>query len=66
MDHALFIDVLKPQQRLVDDADRLAWWQLPPPMKHVVERLAFEILHDDIVQPVGLADLKRPNDVGML
>ena len=66
VDHALLVEVLQAEQRLVDEADRLGRRQLAAPLQHLLERLAVEVLHDEVVQPVGLADLEGADDVGVL
>ena len=66
MDHPLLVNVLQAEQRLMDQPHRFAGRQALAALQHLVERLAFEILHDEIMDALGLADLESADDIGML
>ena len=61
--HRLFMNVLKTQQRLVDDPHRVGRRQLAPSLQRLLQRFAFKILHHQVMEPPGFADLKRAHHI---
>ena len=53
----LLVQVLESQECLVDEADGLAGLELPAALEHVFERLALNVLHDQVVELLGAACL---------
>ena len=57
MNRPALVQVLKAVERLADEPHRLGERQPLAPVEHLVERLAFQVLHHDVVDAAGLADL---------
>ncbi len=66
VNQSLRVDVLQALQRLEHQPHRLGRRQLLAPQQHVFQRFALQILHDQIVEAAGLADLEGADDVGVL
>lgn len=58
--------VLQAQERLVHQLGRLGRRELPPPLQHLLQSLPFEVLHDEVVAPAGLSEVKGADDVEVL
>jgi len=62
MHHALFVNMLQAEQRLIDESDRFGSRQTFTALQYLVERFAFEIFHHEEVQfRLVLAKLKGTN-----
>jgi len=62
----LFVDVLKPEQGLVDDPGGLGRRQLAARPQDVLQSVAVEVLHHDVIEALAMAHLVGADDVGVL
>src|SRR5918999_259116 len=64
MDHAVSVSETRRLEDLADDRHRLARGK--PPVDQLLQRLALEELHRDVVGAVELAPIEDPDDVRVL
>src|SRR5262249_843499 len=66
MHDPFFVNVLHAKQRLMHDERGLRNRQPPAALQDFFQRFAFQMLHDEEMNAIRLADRKGPDDMGML